>query len=60
VGRKTPNQQNPPVLNWRGRLLQVDLCNGHKMVVVFLLASLRKKKENLGLIFGKEDKILIW
>ena len=27
---------NPPVLNCRCRLMQVDLYNGHKMVVVVL------------------------
>ena len=26
-----------PVLNWRCRLMQVDLCNGRKMVVVVVL-----------------------
>ena len=30
------HQQNPPILNWRCRLTQVDLYNGHKMVVVVL------------------------
>jgi len=32
-GSKTLQQQNPPVLNWRCWLMQVDLYNGHKMVV---------------------------
>ena len=27
---KTLHQQNPPVLNWRCRLMQVDLYNGRK------------------------------
>jgi len=27
------HQQNPPVFNWRCRLMQVDLYNGCKMVV---------------------------
>ena len=31
---KTLHQQNPPVRNWRCRLTQVDLYNGHKTVVV--------------------------
>ena len=30
VGRKTLHQKNPPVLNWRCRLTQVDLYNGRK------------------------------
>ena len=29
----------PSVLNWRCRLMMVDLYNGHKMVVVVLLCS---------------------
>ena len=33
---KTLHQQNPPVFNWRCRLMQVDLYNGHKAVVVVL------------------------
>jgi len=31
------NQQNPPVLNWKRRLTQVDLCSGRKMVVVVVV-----------------------
>jgi len=31
---KTVHQQNPPVLNWRCQLMQVDLYNGRKTVVV--------------------------
>jgi len=27
-------KQNPPVVNWRFRLTQVDLYNRHKIVVV--------------------------
>ena len=34
---KTLHQQHPPVFNWRCRLTQVDLYNGHKTVVVGLL-----------------------
>jgi len=34
---KTLHQQNPPVLNWRCWLMQVDLYNGHKMVVVVVV-----------------------
>jgi len=34
VGSKTSHQQNPPFLNWRCWLLQVDLYNGRKTVVV--------------------------
>jgi len=34
VGSKTVHQQNPPVLNWRCSLTQVDMYNGHKMAVV--------------------------
>jgi len=33
-GSKTLHQQNTPVLNWRCGLMQVDLYNGHKTVVV--------------------------
>jgi len=33
------HQQNPPVLNWRCRLTQVDLNNGRKTVVVFVFPS---------------------
>jgi len=41
VDSKTLHQQNPPVLNGRYRLTQVDLYNGHKMmaVVVVVLIS---------------------
>ena len=31
---KTLHQQNPPVLNWKCQLMQVDLCNGCKTGVV--------------------------
>jgi len=34
AGRKTLHQQNPPVLNWRCRLAQVDMYNGRKTGVV--------------------------
>ena len=34
VGNKTLHRQNPPVLNWRCWLTQVDLYNGDKMVLV--------------------------
>ena len=37
AGRKTLRQQNPPVLNWRCRLTQVDLYNGRKTVVVLVV-----------------------
>jgi len=33
-GSKTLHQQIPPVLNWRCRLMQVDLHNGQKTMVV--------------------------
>ena len=36
VGSKSLHQQNPPVLNWRCRLTQADLCNCCKAVVVLL------------------------
>jgi len=41
VDSKTLHQQNPPVLNGRYRLTQVDLYNGRKMmaVVVVVLIS---------------------
>jgi len=31
------HQQNPPVLDWRFQLTQVDLYNSHKMVVVVVV-----------------------
>jgi len=31
------HQQNHPVLNWRRRLTQVDLYNGHKTMVVVVV-----------------------
>jgi len=34
AGSKTLHRLNPPVLNWRCRLTQVDLYNGRKTVVV--------------------------
>ena len=34
---RTLHHQNPPVLNWKCRLMQVDLYNGCKTVVVVLL-----------------------
>ena len=37
---KTLHQQNPPVLNQRCQLRQVDLCNGHKTVVVVVQSVL--------------------
>ena len=37
VDSKTLHQLNPPVANWRCRLTQVDLYNGHKTVVCTLL-----------------------
>ena len=33
---KTLHQQNPSFLNWRSRLMQVDLHNGSKTVVDIL------------------------
>ena len=41
AGSKTLHQWNPPVLNWRCRLMQIDLYNGSKteVVVVVLLAD---------------------
>jgi len=33
AGSETLLQQNPPVLNWRCRLVQVVMYNGRKMVV---------------------------
>jgi len=38
AGSKTLHQQNPPVLNWRCQLTQVDLYDGRKMVVVVVVA----------------------
>jgi len=36
-GSKTLRQQNPPFLNWKCWLTQVDLYNGHKTVVVVVV-----------------------
>jgi len=38
AGSKTLHQQNPPVLNWRCQLTQVDLYDGRKIVVVVVVA----------------------
>jgi len=35
------NKQNPPVLNWRCWLTQVDLYNGCKTVVVVVVVSVK-------------------
>jgi len=37
AGSKALQQQNPPVLNWKCRLTQVDLYNGRKTVVVVVV-----------------------
>jgi len=38
AGSKTlQKKQNPPVLNWRCQLKQVDLYKGHKMVVLIII-----------------------
>ena len=39
AGSKTLHQQNNPVLNRRCQLMQVDLYNGHKMVVVIAVVA---------------------
>ena len=39
AGSKTLHQQNPPVLNGRCRLMQVDLYNGHKTVAVVVVSA---------------------
>jgi len=36
---KLCNKQNPPVLNWRCRLMHVDLYNGHKTMAVVVAVS---------------------
>jgi len=36
AGSRTLHQQNPPFINWQCRLMQVDLYNGCKTVVVVL------------------------
>jgi len=36
VGSETLHQQNPPVLNWKCWLLQVDPCNGRKTMIVVM------------------------
>ena len=40
AGSKTFHQQNPPVLNWRCQITQVDLYNGGKTVVVVVIGQL--------------------
>jgi len=40
AGSKILHQQNPPVLNWRCQLMQVNLYNGRKTVVVVVVADL--------------------
>jgi len=37
AGSDTLHQQNPPVLNWRCQLAQVDLHDGCETVVIVLL-----------------------
>ena len=39
AGSKTQHQQNPPVLNWRCRLTQVDLYSGRERVMVMVYVS---------------------
>jgi len=43
---KLRNQQNPPVLNWRCQITQVDLYNGRNMIVVVAVAQQYKKVLN--------------
>ena len=40
AGSKTLHQQNPPVVNWRCWLTQVDQYYGHKIVVVLLFVGM--------------------
>jgi len=40
AGSKTWHQQNPPVLNWKCQLTQVDLYSGLETVVVLVAAQL--------------------
>ena len=37
MGSKSFHERNPPILNWRCRITQVDLYNGHKTVVGLML-----------------------
>jgi len=37
---KTLHEQNPPVLNWKCRLTQVDLYDGRNIVVVVVVMNL--------------------
>ena len=37
MGSKSFHERNPPILNWRCRLTQVDLYNGHKTMVGLML-----------------------
>jgi len=47
VGSKTLHQQNPPVLDWRCRLTQVDLYNSRKTaIVVVVVVVVYKDKSN--------------
>jgi len=48
LGSKTLHQQNPPVLDWRCRLTQVDLYNSRKtaIVVVVVVVVVYKDKSN--------------
>jgi len=39
------HQQNPPVLNWKCRLTQVDLCNGRKTVVAVVVVVLSQQNK---------------
>ena len=61
TGSKTFHQQNPPVLNWRCRIIQVDLYNGHKTTVVVVCQvwanwSFTKNAEMSGLVWSASDR----
>ena len=51
-------QQNPPVLNWRCRLTQIDLYNGHKTVVVVTVLTF-KYRRSAGSSITLGDKITL-
>jgi len=47
AGNKTLHQQNPPVLNWRCWLTQVDLCNGCTTVWYLILTAQKNKTQRI-------------
>ena len=57
AGSKTMHHQNPPVLNWRCWIVQVDLHNGHKTVdVVVIVKEVGRKVAQMNLDFAPGDR----